>query len=175
MTTVFLLLTHLQAKGASSPSRASDRVYREPTNDKDNVMSDDSISPLQHNMRQLVDLSRREGYCDITFRNAPPLIGVRLSPALNAALMYGAGAAKITELLDRIETRGGKVFRAADVWVIVQFPDGLPSSEDLASVDLSDGDAEVLPGKSMRLMAKEIYHCKDDAETEQMLRRVLAS
>lgn len=138
-------------------------------------MSVDTISPLQHNMQQLVDLSRREGYCDITFRDAPPLIGVRLSPTLNAALMYGAGAAKISELMDRVETRGGKVFRAVDVWVIVQFPDGLPSAGDLADVDLSDGDAEVLPGKSMRLMAKEIYHCKDEIEAEAMLRRVLAA
>lgn len=138
-------------------------------------MSDESISPLQHNMRQLVDLSMREGYCDITFHNAPPLIGVRLSPKLNAALMYGAGAAKIAELMDRVETKSGAVFRAVDVWVIVQFSSGLPTAEDLASVDLSDGDAEVLPGKSMRLMAKQIYHCKDDIEAEAMLRRVLAA
>jgi hypothetical protein len=138
-------------------------------------MSDETISPLQNIMQQLVDLSRRESYCDITFHNAPPLIGVRLSPALNAALMYGAGAAKISELLGRVETRHGAVFSAMDVWVIVQFPDGLPSAEDLASVDLSDGEAEVLPGKSMRLMAKEIYHCKDDIEAEAMLRRVLAA
>ncbi|MGP5354157.1 transposase [Pseudomonas helleri] len=138
-------------------------------------MSDETLSPLQNNLQQLVDLSRREGYCDITFHNAPPLIGVRLSPKLNAALMYGAGAAKIAELLDCVETRGGKVFRAVDVWVIIQFPFGLPSDEDLANVDLSDGDNEVLPGKSMRLMAKEVYHCKDDVEAEAMLRRVLAS
>lgn len=138
-------------------------------------MADESLSPLQHTMRQLVDLSMREGYCDITFHNAPPLIGVRLKPTLNAALMYGAGAAKVMELMDRVETRGGAVFRALDVWVIVQFPDGLPSEADLAGVDLSDGDAEVLPGKSMRLMAQEIYHCKDDTEAEAMLRRVLAA
>ncbi|WP_339433581.1 transposase [Pseudomonas sp. EA_65y_Pfl2_P78] len=138
-------------------------------------MTDENISPLQHTMRQLVDLSMREGYCDITFHNAPPLIGVRLSPTLNAALMYGAGAAKITELMDRVETRSGAVFRAVDVWVIVQFPDGLPTAEELANVDLAGGEAEVLPGKSMRLMAQQIYHCKNDVETEAMLRRVLAA
>jgi hypothetical protein len=42
-------------------------------------MQDEQITPLQHNMRRLVDLSRREGYCDITFRNRDPLIGVRRS------------------------------------------------------------------------------------------------
>ena len=61
-------------------------------------MQDEQITPLQHNMRRLVDLSRREGYCDITFRNRDPLIGVRLSPTLNAALMYGAGAVSYTHL-----------------------------------------------------------------------------
>jgi hypothetical protein len=138
-------------------------------------MTEENITPLQHNMRRLVDLSRREGYCDITFRNRAPLIGVRLSPRLNAALMYGAGAEKMAQLFDQVETRNGTVFRAVDVWVIVEFPDGLPSDEALAEVDLADGEAEVVPGVSMRQMAKEIYHCADDAQAERMLRRVLAA
>lgn len=138
-------------------------------------MQNETITPLQHNMRRLIDLSMREGYCDITFHNREPLIGVRLKPTLNAALMYGAGAAKMVELFDRIETRNGTVFRAADVWVIVEFPYGLPTDEELAEVDLSDGDAEVTEGVSMRQMAREVYHCTDDAEAEKMLRRVLAT
>ncbi|MNP86524.1 hypothetical protein D3C76_1868170 [compost metagenome] len=67
------------------------------------------------------------------------------------------------------------MFRAVDVWVIVEFPDGLPSDKELAEVDLADGEAEVVPGVSMRQMAKEIYHCTDDAQAERMLRRVLAA
>ncbi len=67
------------------------------------------------------------------------------------------------------------VFRAVDVWVIVEFTEGLPSDEDLARVDLADGEAEVAPGVSMRQMAKEIYRCGDDAEAEMMLRRILAA
>ncbi|AMV05348.1 transposase (plasmid) [Xanthomonas citri pv. aurantifolii] len=106
---------------------------------------------------------------------ADPLLGVRLSPALNAALMYGAGTQKMAELFDRIETRSGAVFRAVDVWVIVEFPNGLPSDQDLSGVDLVDGDAEVAPGVSMRQMAKEAYRCGDDAEAEKMLRRILAA
>lgn len=129
----------------------------------------------QYVLNRLADLSRREGYCDITFRNRAPLVGVRISPKLNAALMYGAGAAKIAELLERMETRGGSTFRAADVWVLVEFPYGLPTDEDLAAVDLTDGEAEVADGVTMRQMAKEIYHCSDDIEAEQMLRRMLAS
>lgn len=138
-------------------------------------MQEETITPLQHNMRRLVDLSMREGYCDITFHNRAPLIGVRLKPTLNAALMYGAGANKMAQLFEQIETRDGAVFRAADVWVIVEFPYGVPSDEDLAGVDLTDGDAEVAPGVSMRLMAKQVYHCTDDAEAEKMLRRILAA
>lgn len=138
-------------------------------------MVEEDITPLQHIMRQLVHLSRHEGYCDITFHDRDPLIGVRLSPALNAALMYGAGAEKMTEMFDRVETRSGSTFRAVDVWIIVEFPHGLPSPEDLAAVDLADGDAEIKPGVSMRQMAKEIYRCGDDEEAERMLRRVLAA
>lgn len=81
----------------------------------------------------------------------------------------------MTELFDRIETRIGTVFRAVDVWVIVEFPRGLPSDEDLAGVNLADGEAEVAPGVSMRQMAKEIYRCTDDLEAERMLRRILAA
>ncbi|SOQ14754.1 transposase [Pseudomonas syringae group genomosp. 3] len=138
-------------------------------------MQDEQITPLQHNMRRLADLSRREGYCDITFHNRDPLIGVRLSPKLNAALMYGAGAQKMANLFDQVETRTDAVFRATDVWVIVEFPYGLPTDDDLAEVDLADGDAEVAPGVSMRQMAKEVYRCADDSEAERMLRRILAS
>ncbi|MGS0550490.1 transposase [Xanthomonas oryzae] len=138
-------------------------------------MQEEQTTRLQHNIGELVRLSRHEGYCDITFHDRDPLIGVRLSPALNAALMYGAGARKMTEMLDRIETRDGDVFRAVDVWVIVEFPNGLPSDEDLASVDLADGEVEVAPGVSMRQMAKEVYRCRDDLEAERMLRRILAA
>jgi hypothetical protein len=31
-------------------------------------MQNEQITPLQHNMRRLVDLSRREGYCPPLFR-----------------------------------------------------------------------------------------------------------
>ncbi|MDN8648330.1 transposase [Stenotrophomonas indicatrix] len=126
-------------------------------------------------MRTLARLSMHEIYCDITFRERAPLIGVRLSPTLNAALMYGAGAEKMKDLFDRVETRGGETFRAVDVWMIIEFPHGLPSDAELAEVNLSDGDAEVAPGVSMRQMAREIYRCADEETTEQMLRRILAA
>jgi len=139
-------------------------------------MEREVFSPLQHNAQALVRLSRHEMYCDITFRDHTPLIGVRLSPALNAALMYGAGAEKMKDLFDRVETRDGQSFRAVDVWMIIEFPHGLPSDAELAEVNLSDGDVEVAPGVSMRQMAKEIYHCANDDEmAEQMLRRILAA
>lgn len=138
-------------------------------------MRQEEISPLQRNMRTLVRLSMHEMYCDITFRERAPLIGVRLSPALNAALMYGAGAEKMKELFDRVETKAGEIFRAVDVWMIIEFPHGLPSDAELAEVDLSEGDEEVAPGVSMRQMAREIYHCTDEETAEQMLRRILAA
>ncbi|MEN5287913.1 transposase [Stenotrophomonas lactitubi] len=138
-------------------------------------MEREVLSPVQRNAQALIRLSRHEMYCDITFWDRPPLIGVRLSPALNAALMYGAGAEKMRELFDRVETRDGQSFRAVDVWMIIEFPHGLPSDAELAEVNMSDGDAEVAPGVPMRQMAKEIYHCADDEAAEQMLRRILAA
>jgi hypothetical protein len=81
----------------------------------------------------------------------------------------------MANLFDQVERRTGAVFRATDVWVIVEFPYGLPTDDDLAEVDLADGDAEVAPGVSMRQMAKEVYRCADDSEAERMLRRILAA
>lgn len=138
------------------------------------MTADDSVR-RQHTLQTLVRLSETEGYCDITFFNREPLLGVRLSPKLGSALMYGAGAAKIASILSALETRSGLSFDAADVWVIVQFGHSLPTPEELAGVDLADGEAEIAPGVSMREMARQVYHCRDDAETEAMLRRVLAA
>lgn len=129
----------------------------------------------RHNLRLLIKLSMIEGCCDITFRDKPPLLGVCISPELNAVLMYGAGAKKLMELSRRVTTMNGEFFDAADVWVIVPLPNGEPTSAELAAVDLSDGDVEVAPGVSLRKMAGEIYHCVDDASEEQALRRVLAA
>ncbi len=128
-----------------------------------------------HVLQRLIRLSENEAYCDITFKSRPPLLGVRLSPKLGAALMYGAGGTKVAQILSTLETRSGLVFDGFDVWVPIEFCNGLPSAEDLANVDLADGEAEVSPGVSMREMARQIYHCRDDAETEAMLRRVLAA
>lgn len=139
------------------------------------MASGENASPLDHNMQMLVRLSMTEGYCDITFRDRAPLMGVRLTPTLNAALMYGAGAQKMLELFRRIETKSGDFFSADEVWVIVPLPNGDPTPEELAAVDLSEGEAEVAPGVTMRQMAKEIYHCQDYACAERMLRRVLAA
>ncbi len=137
-------------------------------------MTDDAIR-LQHNLQTLIRLSETEAYCDITFLKRSPLLGVRLSPTLGAALMYGAGAAKIASILAVLETRTGLAFDAKDVWVIVEFGHNLPTEQDLADVDLAEGEAEVVPGVSMREMARQVYHCRDDAEAEAMLRRVLAA
>ncbi|WP_409293527.1 transposase [Pseudomonas sp. KCJK9058] len=138
-------------------------------------MTTDDAVRQQHTLQTLVRLSETEAYCDITFFNREPLLGVRLSPKLGAALMYGAGAAKIASILSALETRTGLSFNAADVWVIVEFGRSLPTQEELANVDLADGDAEIAPGVSMREMARQVYHCRDDVEAEAMLRRVLAA
>lgn len=132
-------------------------------------------SRLQHLMQQFLRLSMVEGYCDITFYDKPPIIGARISPKLNAAMMYGAGAAKMNDLFTHIETRNGVVFSIHDVWVVVEFPGGLPSEKDLADVDLADGEARLPQGITLREMAREIYKCETDVEAEIALRRVLAA
>lgn len=133
------------------------------------------MNPMSHNLQTLIHLSMAESYCDITFKNRAPLIGVRLKSTIGAALMYGAGASRMLELFRSVETRSGDSFDVKDVWVIVQFPNGNPTPEELAAVDLTDGEAEAAPGVTMQQMAKEIYHCEDDACAERMLRRILAA
>ncbi|MBP2842373.1 transposase [Pseudomonas sp. PNP] len=108
-------------------------------------MTNDDAVRQQHTLQTLVRLSETEAYCDITFFNREPLLGVRLSPKLGSALMYGAGAAKIASILSALETRTGLSFNAGDVWVIVEFGNRLPSAEELANVDLADGEAEIAP------------------------------
>lgn len=130
---------------------------------------------FQHTVQVLIHVSTFDQYCDITFLNGPPLVGVRLKPALGAALMYGAGAKKLAGMLERLETRDGTVFMAQDVWMVIPFPNGLPTEAELSGIDLADGDAEVAPGVSIREMVRQVYRCASDEETERMLRRVLAA
>lgn len=139
-------------------------------------MADPRRDAWQHNASLIQKLSMFEGMCDVTFRSErPPLLGVRISAQINSALQYGAGAKRMLEEYRNVRTRSGDTFDLNDVWVIVPLPNGEPSADDLAGVDLADGDAEVAPGTSMRQMAREIYKCTTDAQAEVMLRRVLAA
>jgi hypothetical protein len=112
----------------------------------------------------------------VTFYKKPPAINVKIDQKINYALMYGAGAKKLQEMLSRIELSNGDTVSISDIWVINPMPPEGITDQDLAAVDLADGDVVAGPnGETMRKMISETYHCSSLKEEEKYLRRFLAS
>ena len=86
--------------------------------------------------QQIIELSRCGQKCDVTFFNSQPAIDVKIDPKINYALMYGAGAKKLQEMLSRIELSNGSIVSLNDIWVINPMPSGGISEEELAAVNL---------------------------------------
>jgi hypothetical protein len=127
-------------------------------------------------LKQVIHFSTFQQPCDVTFYARRPMLDVTVSPKYGAALMYGAGAAKMQEMFATIEFTDGDSARLEDIWTFNPMPKGGLSAEDLAAADLSDGDAVAGPnGETVREMIRQTYHCQTDTETDEALRRFLAS
>ena len=50
----------------------------------------------------IINLSISGQPCDVTFFKRDPAINVKIDPKINIALMYGAGAGKLKEMLEKI-------------------------------------------------------------------------
>ncbi len=124
----------------------------------------------------VLELSVSGQPCDVTFRNKPPALDVKIDQTITLALMYGAGAKKLQEMLNNISLSNGDVVSLGEIWTIHPMPvDGI-SEEDLAAVDLSDGEEVSGPnGETVREMIRDVYHCKSKEEEDKFLRRYLAS
>jgi hypothetical protein len=125
---------------------------------------------------QIINLSLSGQSCDVTFYKRKAALDVKIDPKINIALMYGAGADKLQELLEHISLSNGEVVSINDIWVINPMPNGGISQEELASADLSLGDQKVgASGETMREVIRQVYHCESAAEEELFLRRYIAS
>ncbi|OEZ61261.1 hypothetical protein [Duganella sp. HH105] len=114
--------------------------------------------------------------CDITLFNDKPKLDVLIDPQFSYALMYGAGAAKLAELLNSIQLSNGDRIGFKQIWTINPMPQEGLSDAELAAVDLSDADVPAGPnGESLREMVSKSYHCSTPAEEERYVRRFLAS
>jgi len=114
--------------------------------------------------------------CDVTFYKKKPALDVTIDPAINLALMYGAGADKLKEMLENIKLSNGDVVSINEIWGVNPMPAGGISEAELAAVDLAEGDQVAgAQGETIRQIIKETYHCESSEEEERFLRRYLAS
>ncbi|MEJ0050159.1 MAG: hypothetical protein WDN02_02900 [Methylovirgula sp.] len=112
---------------------------------------------------------------DVTFYLHKPLLDVRVGTKLGAARLYGLES-HVPRLLRRIEFSNGAVASSAEIWTVNPMPMGGFSPEELAAVDLSEGDKPTGPqGETLRQMIRETYHCTSREETDYFLRRWIAS
>ena len=125
---------------------------------------------------QLLMLSLTGQPCDVTFYKKKPALNVKIDQKLHIAIMYGADAEKLKEMLESIHLSNGERANIAEIWTVNPMPaDGL-SEEELAAVDLADGEEKVGPnGETLRKMVSETYHCATIAEEDFHLRRFIAS
>lgn len=137
-------------------------------------MSEDT--PQQALLKKVIHCSTFEQPCDVLLKGEKPRLDVKISPKYGAALMYGAGAAKMAEMFATLELQNGETLPLGKVWDILPMPRNGITLEELDAVDLTEGEAVGGPnGETVRQMITEMYNCQTEAETEQALRRFLAS
>ena len=87
--------------------------------------------------------------------------------------MYGAGAEKLKELLERIELSNGDRVSITEIWTLTPMPPDGFSEEELNAVDLSAADQKTGPNReTIREMIRQTYHCESSAEKEKYVRRL---
>src|SRR5689334_14572479 len=83
-----------------------------------------------HLMWQVVTHSETGQPCDVTFYERKPILDVKIDQQIALALMYGAGAQKLQEMLGRIKFTDGSRASVMEIWTINPMPKGgIPQSE----------------------------------------------
>lgn len=124
----------------------------------------------------IITLSTSGQPCDVTFLRKEPALNVKIDEKISVALMYGAGAKKLREMLGNIRLSNGDVVSFDEIWMVFPMPSEGFTDEELEAVDLADGDEVWGPnGETVREMIHNVYHCKTKGEEEKYLRRYLAS
>jgi len=125
---------------------------------------------------QLIHLSMSGQPTDITFFRRKPILDVKVDEKIHIALMYGAGAKKLQEILQSIRLSNGETISFDEIWTVNPMPhDGFKPGE-LESVDLAKGEEVVGEnGETVRKMISDTYHCENKEQEDRYLRRFLAS
>jgi hypothetical protein len=114
--------------------------------------------------------------CDITFFEKAPVINVKIDQQIALAIMYGAGAKRLQEMLGDIKLSNGNKISIGEIWTINPMPKGGFSKEELEAVDMSKAEEQVGPnGETLRKVIKDTYHCKTRDDEDYYLRRFIAS
>lgn len=126
-------------------------------------------------VRILTMLSKSGQPADITFYQRKPILDIRVSSKLGAALLYGLES-RLPRLLRQIEFSNGAVARLNEIWTVKPMPMEGFSQEELDAVDLAQGKDRVGPaGEMLSEMIRKTYHCKSRSEVDYFLRRWIAS
>lgn len=132
--------------------------------------------PMGMLAHMVINLSMTEQPCDVTFHKKKPAINVKMDPKIGFALMYGAGAKKMQEVLSNIKLSNGDTSSLGEIWVVFPMPTKGFTEEELKEVDLASGEDKWGPeGETVREMIRNVYHCESKEEEEKFLRRYLAS
>lgn len=124
---------------------------------------------------QLMLVAMQESTCDITIFNGDPHIGVKVGANFMYALMYGAGAKKLAELLSAIPLSNGKTVSFNQIWTVNPMPKSFSPAE-LGAVDLAEAEKKSGPnGETLREMISKTYNCKSRADEDKYIRRLIAS
>ncbi len=127
---------------------------------------------LTHNLTALSSSGRP---ADVTFYRRKPLINVHIGTKIAAARFYGLER-ELPRILKRIEFSNGAVASLSEIWTINPMPIEGFTDEELAAVDLAEGEDRCGPnGQTLRKMIHETYQCKNRKETDFYLRRWIAS
>lgn len=146
------------------------------TNEMMKLIEKEFGSRLRFLAHQILMLSMTGQPCDVTFYNKAPATDVRIDQQITLALMYGAGAQKLKEMLENIKLSNGDVGSIGEIWTINPMPKKGFSKEELATVDLCEAEEKVGPdGETLRKMVSDTYHCKSKEDENYYLRRFIAS
>lgn len=126
--------------------------------------------------QQILMLSMSGQPCDITFFKKEPAINVKIDQQINLAIIYGARAKKLQEMLENIKLSNGDVISIGEIWTINPMPKGGFAKGELEAVDMAEAEQKVGPNReALREMIRNTYHCKSKDEEDYYIRRFLAS
>jgi hypothetical protein len=125
---------------------------------------------------QLATLSMSGQSCDVSFiEKKRAAVDVTIDQRISQAINNGAGAEELQKIFSEIKLSDGQMVALDEIRIVLPMPPGGLSKEELAAVDLSDGDQKSGPnGETVREIVRNFYRCESGEEEDGFLRRFLA-